>query len=163
MVFIGLCLEEKALDWWKANKSKYETWQEVRYGLALCYWDHYKPDRSYQKLLALKQTGTVQDYHTEVDRLNSYACIPDRQLINIMISNLSNTLRMAMAHYETLRDKPPQWRQKLIEMDIINKEFQTRNRLLLQPQHNQIREKGKKRSFEDRVHLRVGSERSGGK
>jgi len=99
MAFIGLCLEDKALDWWKANMNKSKIWQEARDGLALYYEDHYKPDRSYQELLVLKQTGIVQDYLTEVDRLNSYARIPNRQLINIMISNLSNTLRMAMAHY----------------------------------------------------------------
>jgi len=163
MAFIVLCLEGKALDLWKANKNKYETWQAARDSLALYYGDHYKPDRSYQELLALKQTGTVQDYLTEVDRLNSYARIPDHQLINIMIFNLSITLRMAMAHYENLRDTTPQWRQKLIEMDIINKEFQTSNRPPLQPQHNQIMQQGKKGSFKDRIHLREGAERSGDK
>ena len=50
----------------------------------------------------LKQNGTVQDYLTEVERHNSYSHIPDWQLINIMISNLTNTMLMAMAHYENL-------------------------------------------------------------
>jgi len=39
MAFIGLCLEGEALDWWKANKNKYETWQEARDGMALYYGD----------------------------------------------------------------------------------------------------------------------------
>jgi len=150
MAFIGLYLEGKALDWWKANKNKVETWQEARDGLALYYGYHYKPDRSYQELLALKQTGTVQDYLTEVDRLNSHACIPDRQLINIMISNLSNARRMAMAYYENLRDTSPQWRQKLIEMDIISKEFQTR---ATAPPHNNNTTRIGRRGRS--VHLRI--------
>ena len=48
-------------------------------------------------------------------------------------------------------------------MDVINKEFQTCNRPVLQPKHNQIREKGKKRLFYYRVYLRGGLERSGDK
>lgn len=70
--------------------------------MALYYRDHYKLDQSYQELLALNQTGTVQDYVTEVNRLNSYTGIPYCQLINIMISNLSHTLEIAMAHYTNL-------------------------------------------------------------
>ena len=73
MTFIGLYLQDKAPDWWKANKNKYGTWQETRDGLTLYYEDQYKAGRSYQELLVLKQTGTVQDYLIEVGRLNSYA------------------------------------------------------------------------------------------
>jgi len=36
--------------------------------------------------MELRQTTTVQHYLTEVDRLNSHAAIPDRQLINILIN-----------------------------------------------------------------------------
>ena len=42
----------------------------------------------------------------------------------------------------------------------MNKEFQALNCPLLQLQHNQIRQKGKKNLLEDRVYLRGGSERS---
>lgn len=152
MAFIGLSLKGKALDWWLAHKETMETWDAAKEALGLYYGDHYRPDRSYRELTDLKQTGTVRDYLTDVDRLNSYAAIPDRQLINIIISNLSPRLRTAMAHYENLRNNPAAWRQKLIEMDITDIEFHNRGRQ--QPQSESRRDRGKKRTFEERVHLK---------
>ena len=29
LVFVGLCLEGKSHDWWKANKDRYASWAEV--------------------------------------------------------------------------------------------------------------------------------------
>ena len=88
------------------------------------YGDRYKQDPSHQELLALVQTGPIQDYLTEVDRLNAYADIPDEQLISIILPRLSRHLRTSMAHYENLRATPVQWRQKLVEMDVSIREVQ---------------------------------------
>lgn len=102
-------------------------------------------DRAYHELASLKKTGTVLDYLTEVDRLNNYAKLSDLQVINIIISNFPHSLRVLMA-YEHLRSDPPAWKQKLIEMDIIHQEFQSRNRHA--PQEHP---KTKNRTFKDRV------------
>ena len=35
LAFVGLCMERKALNWWKANKDKYASWAEVQAGIDL--------------------------------------------------------------------------------------------------------------------------------
>ena len=47
LAFIGLCMEAKALDWWKANRVKYVSWAEVQTGIELCYGDHYRAERAH--------------------------------------------------------------------------------------------------------------------
>ena len=47
LVFVGLCMEGTALDWWKSNKDKYSSCAEVLTGIELCYGDHYRPDRAH--------------------------------------------------------------------------------------------------------------------
>jgi len=78
-------------------------------------------------IIDLQQTGTVQDYLTELDSLNGYAGILEAQLINVILNGLAPKLRRHMAHYEQLRSKPSEWCQQLIEMDIISKEFFARD------------------------------------
>jgi len=104
--FISMCHTGTALEWWKNKKSSFHTWEEAQDSLRHYYGEHYKPDRCYRQLMELPQTTTVQHYLTEVDRLNSYAAIPDRQLINILINGINHKLREAMAHYEHLRSTP---------------------------------------------------------
>ena len=38
---ISLCLSGSALSWWKANESKYTTWNEVQKALLDYFGDHY--------------------------------------------------------------------------------------------------------------------------
>ena len=33
LALVGLCMEGKALDWWKANQDKYSSWAEVETGI----------------------------------------------------------------------------------------------------------------------------------
>ena len=47
LAFVGLCMEGKALDWWKANKDKYSSWAEVQTGIELYYGDHHWADRAH--------------------------------------------------------------------------------------------------------------------
>jgi hypothetical protein len=74
----------------------------------------------------------------------------DHHLINIVLNGIPSRLRQAMAHYENLRATPADWRQKLLEMDVVNTEFQHKDR------HATGKDKGKKRSHEDQIQLRGG-------
>ena len=128
LAFFGLCMEEKVLDWWKTNKDKYSTWAEVQTGIELYYEDHYRADRAHLEIHQLRQTGPVQDYLNEIDRLNTYTKIPDRAMINIIINKLTGPLRRSMTHYEHLRENPDECRKQLVCMDIITIEFQRRDK-----------------------------------
>ena len=46
--------------------------------------DHDKPDRAFNEINDLKQTGTVQKYLNYIDRLNVYTKMADHHLINII-------------------------------------------------------------------------------
>jgi len=107
--------------------------------------------------MELRQTSTVQHYLTEVDRLNSYAAIPDRQLINILIKGINHKLREAMAHYEHLRSTPAAWRDRLIKMDITSTVFRSRDK---DQGKDKKRNYDGNRKLEDRISLRGGSAQS---
>ena len=63
---VGLYMEGKALDWWKANTDKYASWAEVQPGIELYYDDHYRADRALLEIHGLRQTGPVQGYRNEI-------------------------------------------------------------------------------------------------
>ena len=67
LAFVALCMEGKALAWWKANKEKYTSWAEVQTGIDLYYVDHYRADRAQLEIHELRQPGPVQDYLYEID------------------------------------------------------------------------------------------------
>ena len=155
LAFVGLCMEGKALDWWKANKDKYSTWAEVQTGIELYYGDHYRANRAHLEIHELRQTGPVQDYLNDIDQLNTYAKIPDRAIINIIINKLTGPLRRSMAYYEHLRENPDECSKQLLRMDIITTEFQRRDK---HPRQDDSNDRSKKRTFEDRIQLKAGSE-----
>ena len=128
LAFGGVCMEGKALDGWKANKDKYTSWAQVKTRIELYYRDHYRADRAHLEIHELRQTGPVQDYLNEIYRLNTYAKIPERAMINIIINKLTGSLRPSMVYYEHLRENPDEWRKKLVRMDIITTEFQRRHK-----------------------------------
>ena len=128
LAFIGLCMQGKALDWWKANKNKYSTWAEVQTGIQLYYGDHYQADRAHLEINELRETDQVHNYLNEIDRFNNYAKIPDRAMINIIINNVTGPLRRSMAHYEYLRENPDECSKQLVRMGIITTEFQRRDK-----------------------------------
>lgn len=97
--------------------------------------------------MALKQTGTVQKYLNDLDRLNQYTDLSDNHLINIILNGIPLRLGLAMAYYEDLRMNPAQCKQKLIEIDVAIIHLQQKD---TQAKH---KDKGYKRSFEDRVQL----------
>ena len=97
LVFVGLCMQEKALDGWKANKDKYVSWAAVQTGIEVYYGDHYSTDRAHLYIHELRKTGSIQDYLPEIDDFNTYAKIPDRAMINIIMNKVRRPLRRSMA------------------------------------------------------------------
>ena len=150
LAFVGLCMEGKAVDWWKANKDKYSSWAEVQTGIEVYYGDHYRADSAHLEIHELRQTGPVQDYLNEIDRLNTYAKIPDRAMINLIINKLTGPLRRSMSHYEHLRENFDEWSKQLVRMDIITTEFQRRDK---HPRQDDSKDRSKKRTFEERIEL----------
>src|SRR5205807_1386025 len=151
LAFVGLSTEGDALEWWKPNRHRHDKWEDVKDTIRVYYGDHYRSDKAYNEIVAIHQTGTVQKYRTQIDRLNVYAGMTDHHLINIILNRISSRLRISMAHYEDLRQHPNLWRQKLLEMDVATTEFQQKDR------DSKSKDKGKKRSFEDRIQLRGGA------
>jgi hypothetical protein len=150
LAYIGLCTKGEALEWWKTNRTRHQTWEGVKNAIRVYYGNHYQADQAYTEITALRMTSTVQKYLNDLDRLNAYAKMTDHHLINIVLTGIPSRLRQAMAHYENLRATPADWRQKLLEMDVVNTEFQHKDR------DSKNKDKGKKRSFEERVQLRGG-------
>ena len=60
-----------------------------------------------------------------------------------------------MAYYEHLRENPDEWRKQLLRMNIIPTEFQRRDK---QPGQDDSKARSKKRTFEDRIQLKGGTE-----
>ena len=150
LAYVGLCTEGNALEWWKYNKHIFNAWREVTATIREYYGDHYKPDRAFNEISDLKQTGTVQKYLNDIDRLNVYAKMTDHHLINIILNGITPCLRQAMGHYENLRSDPSKWKEKLLHMDFITTKFQKKE------QDNKSTGQGKKRGLDERIQLRGG-------
>jgi len=140
------------LEWWKANRHRYQEWSEVKEALRGYYEDHDQADKAYNDIVALKQTGSVQKYLNDVNKLNVYADMTDHHLINIILNGIPSRLHLAMAHYKDLRSNPIRWKQKLLEMDIATTEFHHKD------SNAKNKNKGKKHSFEDRTQPKGGDE-----
>ena len=141
----GLCTEGDALEWWKSNKNRFNAWREVTAAMREYYGDHYKPNRAFNKISDLKQTGTVQKYLNDIDRLKVYAKMTDHHLINIILKSITTSLHQAMAHYEDLLADPSKWKEKVLHMDFITTEFQKKE------QDNRCKGQGKKRGQDERI------------
>ena len=145
---VGLCTAGDALEWWKSNKHRFIAWREVTAAIREYYGDHYKPDRAFNEISDLKETGTVQKYLNDIYRLNVYAKMTDHHHINIILNSITPRLRQAMANYEDLRSDPSKWKEKVLHMDFITTEFQKKE------QNNRSKSQGKKRGLDERIQLR---------
>ena len=101
----------------------YTTQEEVKYTIREYYSDHYKPERAFNTISDLEQTGAVQKYLNNIDRLNVYATMTDHHLINIILNGISSRLCQAIAHNEDLCSDPSKWKKKLLHMDFITTKF----------------------------------------
>src|SRR5258706_15499404 len=104
---IGLYTKGEAVDCWKDNRTECHTWEQVKKCIREYYGDHYRKDKAYNKIVALKLTGTIQQYLNEINILNVDASMTDHHIINIILNGIPSRLRLAMAHYENLRPDPP--------------------------------------------------------
>ena len=109
LAYIDLCIKGDALQWWKSNKYRFNAWEAVKVVIIEYYGDYYKLDRAFNKISDLKQTGTVQKYLIDIDRLNVYARMTNNHLINIILNGITPRLRQAMAHYKELHSDPSKW------------------------------------------------------
>ena len=100
LAYIGLCTKGELLERWKTNRYKYTTSKEVKDGMREYDCNHCKTDSTCNEIRDLKQTGTVQKYLNNVDRLNVYFKMKDHHLINIILNRMTPPLWQAMAHYE---------------------------------------------------------------
>ena len=150
LAYVGLYTEGDALEWWKSNKHPFNPWREVTATIREYYGDHYKPDRAFNVISDLKQTGTVQKYLNNIDRHNVYAKMTEHHLSNIIFNGITPRLCQAMAHYEDLRSDPSKWKEKLLHMDFIITEFQKKE------EDNKSKGQGKKRGLDERIQLRGG-------
>ena len=70
------------------------------------YGDYYKSDRAFNKISDLKETGTVQRYLNDIDRLNVYANMTDHQLKSLILNVITAHLHQAIAHYDSFHINP---------------------------------------------------------
>ena len=84
-----LCLEESILlDWWFEKRSQIQTWTAAKEALWNRYSDQFVKANAYWNLEALQQTGRIQDYLAEVDRLNSHVKIPEDILMDLIMRKI---------------------------------------------------------------------------
>src|SRR5258705_6798388 len=63
----------------------------------------------------LTQTGRIQDYYAEVDRLNGHVGLGDRALLALINRKIKPKLREMMAPFHSMRtDEPRRWMNVLV-------------------------------------------------
>ena len=85
---LALCLEGFVLDWWFQKRSQIQTWTAAKQALWNRYGDQFVKANARRDLEALQQTGRIQDYLAEVDRLNGHAKIPEDILMDLIMRKI---------------------------------------------------------------------------
>ena len=67
LAYVGLCTKGEALEWWKANRYRHHTWEGVKEAIKTYCSNQYQADQTYNEIVALKQTSTVQLYLNNID------------------------------------------------------------------------------------------------
>ena len=128
--------------------------EKVNDAIRKYYGDYYKLDRAVKEISDLKQTGTVQKYLNNIDRLNICAKIANHHLINIILNGITPPLRQAIAHYKDLRSVPSKWKENLQHVDFITIKF------LKKEQDNRSKGQGRKYGMNEGLQLREGESES---
>ena len=131
----------------KSKRNRFNAWREVTAAIWEYYGDHCKPDRAFNEISDLQQTGTVEKYLNDINRLNVNAKITDHLLINIILNGITPRLCQALAHYKDLRSDQSKWKENLLQMDFITTEFQKKE------QDNRNKGQGKKHSLDEGIQL----------
>ena len=150
LAYIGQCTEGDALEQQKSNKHRFNAWEEVKDAIQEYYSNYYKPDRAFNEICDLKQTGTLQTYLNDIDRLNVYAKMTDDHQMNIILNTITTCHRQGMAYYDDLQTDPSKQKEKLLHVDFITSEFQKKE------QDNRSKGQGKKYGLDERMQLREG-------
>ena len=95
---VGLCVGGEVLTWWEKAQFQYPTWQAMADAMRTHYGDHYAKDNTYEEIIKLRMTGTVQSYLTHIQQFNHLAGIDDQQLIRIVLNGTTSQLCQSMAH-----------------------------------------------------------------
>ena len=98
----------------------------------------------------LKQTGTVQKYLSNINRLNIHAKMTDHHLINIMLNSIITRLCQPIAQQEDLPSGLSRLEEKPLYMNFITTSFEKKE------QNNGSKSKDKGRGLEEQVQLRGG-------
>ena len=104
MSTIMLYLDGPGLDWfiWTEKNDKIRTWQEFRSKLDE-RWNTFDPELALEKLMDIKQSGTIMSYRTEFKKLSSQ--IPDLEpkfLERVFLKGLTPAIR---SHVDVLKIK----------------------------------------------------------
>ena len=104
MSTIMLYLDGPGLDWfmWTEKNDKIRTWQKFRSKLDE-RWNSFDPELALEKLMDIKQSGTIMSYRTEFEKLSSQ--IPDLEpkfLERVFLKGLTPAIR---SHVHVLKIK----------------------------------------------------------
>ena len=124
LAYIGLYIEEDGLKWWKSNKHRFNAREEFKDAISKYYGDYYKPNRAFNEINDLKQTGAVQKYLNDIDGLNVSAKMTNHHLIYMVVNGITSRLCQAVAQCKDLRSGPYKWKEKLLHIDFITTESQ---------------------------------------
>ena len=58
LAYVGTCTEDKEFEWWIANRDRYTILEKVKHAIREFYNDHWKPNRAFNMISNLIQTGT---------------------------------------------------------------------------------------------------------
>ena len=150
LAYICLCTERNTLECWKSNRHRFNDWEELKNAIREDYGDHYKLDKAFNKISDLKQTGTVQKYLNDINKLNVYAKMTDHHLIHIILNSITSRLCQAMAHYKDHHSDPSKWKEKLLHIDFNTLKFPKNE------QDNRSKGQGNKCGLDERIQLRGG-------
>ena len=110
--------------------------------------------RPQNEIQRLTQSGSIQDYRSEIDSVNSCAGILDAAMIKIIITEISGLLWDSMTHNDHPRYKPPKCRDQLVPVNIIASEFQ---RTYKHPRHDDENNLGHNHIFMCGTFFKAGS------
>ena len=120
------------MDWWFEKRQHLRTWAAAKEALQNRYGDQFVIANAWRDLEALQQTGRIQEYLTEVNRLNGDAKLPEDILMDLITRKIKPRLREMMAPFTEITQYTT-WERKLIscgnsleQNDRINKNTKSR-------------------------------------
>ena len=112
---LTLSLEGSVLDWWYEKRVEINTWAEAKQALWDQYGDQFVRANARRDLEALIQTGRIQEYLAEVERLNGHAKLPTDVLMDLITRKVKPQLRNMIAPFTDLMETDPAaWKKKSI-------------------------------------------------